>query len=285
MIRQRPQAQQARNKSHPTAAVSTATAMSSSGYNNWNSNEDGDHIAITIAPTSASPSAPGTGAGTASTAPAMTSATMNAFTLQRHTNSYNDNYEVTMAMSSFPSHFIAPTPRPPRMIPDKDYRHYISRTSKSNNKGSCCTSHDAAKACSYISFVGMVFLFWIHFMMERQPIFIKGIVPKNIAYPSPDYKHQLLPASESALYAAWAYMVTFCSCLIYTYKNHQRQYYRDIPDTDSSTLPVFHTTTFNDNCQPFLKMSVQRIQRVFYSITTANNRTPRKRRGVWNKDM
>ena len=200
MIRQRPQAQQARNKSHPTATVATATAMSSSGYNNWNSNEDGDHIAITIAPTSASPSAPGTGAGpgTASTAPAMTSATMNAFTLQRHTNSYNENYEVTMAISSFPSHFIAPTPRPPRMIPDKDYRHYISRTSKSNNKGSCCTSHDAAKACSYISFVGMVFLFWIHFMMERQPIFIKGIVPKNIAYPSPDYKHQLLPASESA---------------------------------------------------------------------------------------
>lgn len=67
-----------------------------------------------------------------------------------------------------PSQLMAPTPKPPRMILDKEYKDYLAGSiMTTQRKGPLMvTPLCAAKTCSYVSLVGTVFLVRTHCVLH-----------------------------------------------------------------------------------------------------------------------
>ena len=102
-----------------------------------------------------------------------------------------------------------------------------------------------------------MFMVFVGILIDFQPMFIPGILPKHVQYTTGDRKPQVFyatsisdrlePASH-AYRAAFAYFITALLCLGYAYnalpggywfKTHW-QHYDDIPDAADSTVPTFH---------------------------------------------
>lgn len=146
----------------------------------------------------------------------------------------------------------------PAFIPDsryQAYKHglpYQSKKDKSVFDKVCM-----AKFCAFFSMIGVMFMVFVGILIDLQPMFMPGILPKHVIYTTGDGKPQVFfatsmsdrlePASH-AYRAALAYFVTAVLCLGYAYNafpggywfKTRWQHYTDIPDAADSTVPNFH---------------------------------------------
>ena len=104
--------------------------------------------------------------------------------------------------------------------------------------------------------VGVMFMLFVGILIDRQPMYLPGILPKHVQYTTGDRKAQVFYAVEiserleqasHAYRAAFLYLITACVCLGYANNPEvfhrffytKKHYYQDIPDNDS-TIPTFH---------------------------------------------
>lgn len=163
----------------------------------------------------------------------------------------------------------------PKFIADKDYQSYIQgRLGRSTNQSGVNTLC-LARFCASFSIIAMMCLVMVGVIIDRQPLYIPGVLPQHIQYTTGDRKQQIfyaipsgsserLEPASNAYWSAALYFVTACIC--YGYANnagwwmkrlwlqHQGKPYRDIPDIHSddgyvddyhdddmrSTVPTFH---------------------------------------------
>ena len=140
----------------------------------------------------------------------------------------------------------------PAFIPDSRYQAYLLGRPK-NVRKSAIDKICMAKFCSYFSMVGFMFMMFVGIIIDRQPMYIAGVLPKHVQYTTGDRGPQVFyavdisdrlePASH-AYKAAFLYFITACLSLGYAYNAHwfiksKMNHYHDIPDTDS-TVPTFH---------------------------------------------
>lgn len=152
--------------------------------------------------------------------------------------------------------------RTPHHAPDNKYQAFLlGQTARRKGPGPLVNKVCCAQGCAGFSAVGAVFLFFIGFLLDTQPLFIKGSLPQLVVQtddgsrpvvqyilPSGDER---LPIARTAYQAGFMYLITIGICLCTLYPNwlqtqlyRRMQQYQDIPDhiSDSdSTLPTFHT--------------------------------------------
>jgi hypothetical protein len=118
------------------------------------------------------------------------------------------------------------------------------------------------QTCSGFSAVGAGFLFFIGFLLDTQPLYIKGALPMLVVqtddgsrpvtqYIIPMSDSERLPIARTAYQCGFMYLLTVAICLLTLYPGwfqsqlyRRLQRYQDIPDSVSdsdSTLPTFHT--------------------------------------------
>ena len=142
----------------------------------------------------------------------------------------------------------------PALLPDSAYRAYLSGRQAEQQKKSGMDKIQMANFCGCFSLVGFFFLTFIGILIDTQPMYLQGILPKHEQYSSggkkmqtfyaTDISDRLEPASH-AYRGALLYLLTALVCLGYAYNMHWFlfkkgwQQYRDIDDVDS-TVPAFH---------------------------------------------
>lgn len=155
--------------------------------------------------------------------------------------------------------------RVPLHVPDNAYRAYLQgkQTKNSRDNNSICHKVCCAHVCIGFSTVAILFLCFIGFLIDTQPILMGGTLPtaKGVAndgsgkivikYILP-VDGEVLPMARTAYRAAYAYMVcillALCvlhPCWMRSQIYRLRHRYQDIPDHVSntdSTLPHIHTT-------------------------------------------
>mmetsp|Transcript_22175 Transcript_22175/g.49344 ORF Transcript_22175/g.49344 Transcript_22175/m.49344 type:complete len:358 (-) Transcript_22175:42-1115(-) len=152
---------------------------------------------------------------------------------------------------------------------DRCYQQYMTEGKRSsyrgiggNNKATkskgILDPEVIAKIMAGCSFVGMVFLIWVAFMMETHPLFLKGVPVKSSSDNSDDGSYRFRTETNNAIKAAAAYFVTMVCSIIYiqvkdmqlelnnhpamgrvcyvrrlivsSYFRYRRRHYEDIPD-------------------------------------------------------
>jgi hypothetical protein len=152
--------------------------------------------------------------------------------------------------------------RTPHHAPDNKYQAYLlGQTARRKGAGPLMNKVCCAQSCAGFSAVGAVFLFFIGFLLDTQPLFVKGSLPMLVVQTDdgsrPVVQYILpsdgdrLPSARTAYQAGFMYLITIGICLYILYPNwlqtqlyRRLQQYQDIPDhiSDSdSTLPTFHT--------------------------------------------
>jgi hypothetical protein len=150
--------------------------------------------------------------------------------------------------------------RTPHHVADNKYQAYLlGQAARRKGSGPPVTKECCAQSCAGFSAVGAVFLFFIGFLLDTQPLFIKGSLPQLIVQtddgsrPVVQYilPTERLPAARVAYQAGFMYLITIGICFYILFpswfqsKLYRRfQQYQDIPDhiSDSdSTLPTFHS--------------------------------------------
>jgi hypothetical protein len=140
----------------------------------------------------------------------------------------------------------------PRFIPDSKYRAYRLGRLKQNPE-TMFSRIGMAKFCAKFSMVAVMFLIFVGILIDTQPMYLPGILPKHVLYTTGDRKPQIfyavdisdrLEQASTAYRTALLYFITYCFCVGYAYNVHwwfksRRQLYQDIPDNDS-TVPTFH---------------------------------------------
>jgi hypothetical protein len=143
----------------------------------------------------------------------------------------------------------------PAFIPDSRYQSYLLGRSK-RKETTGITKIRMAKFCGYFSLVGVMFMVFVGILIDRQPMYLPGILPKHVQYTTGDRKPQVfyavdisdrLEQASHAYRAAFLYLITACICLGYANNPEffhrlfytKKYYYQDIPDNDS-TIPMFH---------------------------------------------
>jgi len=147
----------------------------------------------------------------------------------------------------------------PAFIPDSRYQSYLLGRQK-QKPTSPFDKICMAKFCAYFSVIGAMFLGFVGILIDTQPMYLQGILPKHIQYTTGDRKPQVFfavdisdrlePASH-AYRGALLYLFTACVCLGYAYNAHwwfksKWQRYNDIPDNES-TVPTFHNGLASDD--------------------------------------
>jgi len=180
-------------------------------------------------------------------------------------------------------------PTTPIMIPDKYYKDFMTGKPSGSAKVSMCPDgHTCAGRCIGFSWVAVIFLLWVGFITDTQPIFIKGIQPKDEhAIEGVTYKvktaNQRLPVTKHAYQASFAYFMTILLCTAYRnnffsyletrIRRMKRNLYQDIPDIKSG-LPTFFQSQNQRNlklpeiCNRFIIW----LQNAISSRTTRNKR-------------
>ncbi|KAG7364389.1 hypothetical protein IV203_037591 [Nitzschia inconspicua] len=152
----------------------------------------------------------------------------------------------------------------PAFIPDSRYRAYLSGRPKETPQ-STFSKIGLAKLGAKFSMVAVIFLIFVGILIDTQPMYLPGIVPKHVLYTTGDRKPQVfyavdisdrLDQAKTAYRAAFLYAITGCLCMGYAYNahwwfKHRWQHYRDIPDNDS-TVPTFHKGGSLDGSLPHL---------------------------------
>lgn len=146
----------------------------------------------------------------------------------------------------------APPPRPPLFLPDKHYQAFLQGRRR-QHRSSWCDGQKCAKGCTGFSLVAILFLLFIGTLVDRQPLYIKGVRPhratQSMSY-SARKRHTVTASapviSSRASQAAVAYLVTLVGSILYGWNVGwrirafiRRRHYVDIPDA-SSTIPTFH---------------------------------------------
>jgi len=188
----------------------------------------------------------------------------------------NNNEVITCGRSSISSAAYDRSPKKLNMIPDKYYRDFMmggddeKKSFERKKPNSFISGHACADICIGFSYVGMVFMFWVGFITNTQPIFIKGIKPKDgsegITY-NVTTQNQKLPATKHAYQTCFAYFMTILLCKAYqanfftycharirriisTRKNQRYKHqYQDIPDhhpDDHHQLPNYFPSQKNN---------------------------------------
>ncbi|KAI2496452.1 hypothetical protein MHU86_18036 [Fragilaria crotonensis] len=112
-------------------------------------------------------------------------------------------------------------PQPLRMIPDMRYSEFLQgQTSNRIDVSAFLTGPQCACHCIAFSWIAVAFLLWVGFLIDTQPIFIKGVQPKGIfAIEGVTFnvrtEDQRLPACATAYHTAYAYLVTILLCFAY----------------------------------------------------------------------
>jgi len=145
--------------------------------------------------------------------------------------------------------------RKPLAVPDSKYRSYLLGQ-HNKKKDAALNAKCFASFCSIFSGIAALFLLWVAILVDRQPVYIKGVMPKIVDASSADGKttvlfelsnNERLPSSSNAYYAALAYFFTFLACVYYRkrYSKEERKksnychlirsklrqrYYQTIPD-------------------------------------------------------
>jgi hypothetical protein len=140
----------------------------------------------------------------------------------------------------------------PAFIPDSKYQAYLLGRSK-QKRTSAIDKICMAKFCAHFSIIAAMFLIFVGILIDRQPMYLQGILPKHIQYTTGDRKPQVFFATDipdrleqasHAYRAAFLYFLTACLSLGYAYNaqwwfKSKWHNYHDIPDNDS-TIPAFH---------------------------------------------
>ena len=142
----------------------------------------------------------------------------------------------------------------PAIIPDSNYQAYLLGVRSKKKRTSFVDKICFAKFCALFSSIAIMFLVFIGILIDTQPMFIQGVLPKHEQYEDGNGKKQVfydlsqserLPTASRAYQAAFFYFLTGCLSLAYAYnfqwwlKSRLGQYH-DIPDADS-TVPNFHS--------------------------------------------
>ena len=143
----------------------------------------------------------------------------------------------------------------PALVPDSAYRAYLSGRPAEKQKNTGLDKIQIATFFGYFSLVGFIFLTFIGILIDTQPMFLQGILPKNEGYSSGgksvkiSYATEINDRLEPATHAyrgAFLYLLTAIVCLGYAYNiqwfwfKKGRQQYRDIDNDAESTVPTFH---------------------------------------------
>ena len=159
--------------------------------------------------------------------------------------------------------------RIPLHVPDNAYRAYLQgQTGKTRKRASMFSKNCCAHTCISFSVVAILFLCFIGFLIDTQPILMAGTlqsydIPANDGTSKVVTKYllprpgEVLPAARNAFRAAYAYF--FCILLslcalhpmwIQSQIYRLRHQYQDIPDhlsSADSTLPNIHTPNQHNN--------------------------------------
>jgi len=151
--------------------------------------------------------------------------------------------------------------RTPHHVPDNAYRAYLQgRTGRSRRNSPFLTQVCCLHTCIGFSTVAVVFLCFVGILIDTQPLFMTGTLPKKLVetsngrfvtkviLPAPG---EVLPAARAAYRAALAYFFCIVLCLgalhpawIQSQIYRVRHRYQDIPDHHDSVsplLPDFHS--------------------------------------------
>lgn len=156
-------------------------------------------------------------------------------------------------LRDFHSHF-----RVPLHVPDKQYKAFLQgQDGIQTTKPPLVTKEGCANICALFSGIACFFLFCVGVLLDRQPLYIKGVLLVQIVQ---DGSHrskvqhvipttERLPAASSAYHAAIAYFLVVLACLYVTHpgwiqtKMKRRQMkYQEIPD-----LPRVATDLYDDS--------------------------------------
>ena len=154
------------------------------------------------------------------------------------------------------------TYRTPLHVPDNAYQAYLQgRIGNSRRPVSFITRVCCLHTCIGFSVVAMIFLCFVGFLIETQPILMAGTLPKVIVEASDGSGRystryllpkddEVLPAARTAYHAALAYFVCILLCLVALHPAwiqsqiyRVRHRYQEIPDHVSSadsTSPHIH---------------------------------------------
>ena len=147
-------------------------------------------------------------------------------------------------------------PMTPTLVPDSAYRAYVLGRGGSNdkkNQSGAAVKILIAKCIGYFSLVGFLFLILVGILIDSQPMYLQGIMPKQVRYSSgksqtyyaTDINERLEPATH-AYRGAFLYLFTAIVCLGYANNvnwflfRKRWQQYRDIDDNTDSMVPTFH---------------------------------------------
>lgn len=139
------------------------------------------------------------------------------------------------------------SPLTPTMVPDSSYRAHLMGRGHDTQDKSGSMKIQIANFFGYFSIAGFVFLTFIGILIDTQPMFLQGVMPKNVRYVSgksqtfyaTDIKDRLEPATH-AYRGAILYLLCAIFCLSYANNAHwflfkkRWQQYRDIDDLDSA---------------------------------------------------
>jgi hypothetical protein len=129
-------------------------------------------------------------------------------------------------------------------VPDSQYREFVHGHGRDTTpllNPICC-----ANACAGFSCVGFLFLVWIGYLLDTQPIFISGTLPSALKENDGGKTTTIyfvtaerLPSASHAYQASYAYFGTMMACLIYVYYERldsmiKRRAYQELPDATSS---------------------------------------------------
>mmetsp|Transcript_23683 Transcript_23683/g.25294 ORF Transcript_23683/g.25294 Transcript_23683/m.25294 type:complete len:344 (+) Transcript_23683:271-1302(+) len=147
----------------------------------------------------------------------------------------------------------------PTLVPDLAYRAYLSGRPNDKQYHHGSVKIQVATFFGYFSLVGFLFLTFVGILIDTQPMFLQGVMPKHVRYSSgksqtfyaTDIKDRLEPATH-AYHGAILYLLTALICLGYANNvnwflfRKRWQQYRDIDDIDS-TVTTFHDGSIGGN--------------------------------------
>lgn len=150
----------------------------------------------------------------------------------------------------------APPPKPPLFLPDKHYQAFLAGRPRRSSQG-WLDGQKCARGCAGFSLIAILFLLFVAMLVERQPLYIKGVRPYSptsdmtdiYSSSSSSKRHSVALAPVIVMHchqAAVAYLMTMVISILYGWNVCwrikalvRRRHYSDIPDA-SSTIPTFH---------------------------------------------
>jgi len=160
-----------------------------------------------------------------------------------------DTYDVLRAGRSLPS-------MSPALIPDSAYRAYLSGKGPITRKRPGIDKIILVKIVGYFCIVGFIFLTFVGILIDTQPMFLQGVLPKNEVFSSNGRKtktfyainiSERLDPAKNAYRGGLLYLLTAIICLGYAHNMHHFlfkkgwQQYRDIDDVHQNSDAILRS--------------------------------------------